>query len=337
MRERVTVADAKNQRIPEVLNVSGSDPRFYSYLNQAIERLVEGSKGKFVGAIQKYRICATHGCITWPRQIETIEAAAVCDCPIRIRNHWFEFVEHGFGLRQEKDGCATDLYDRDSACVHTDITGVNKKLKVYCDLTDDEGADILFQGYNEDGNWIQTAKGDGDYWDGEIIQPAVAGQLSTNIFTVVTGIQKPITKGVIRLYAFNTDDDTQQAIGLYEPDERNPNYRRSLVAGLSNRSSCSGTDTECAAKSVTVLAKMAFLPVYKDTDWLLINSLPAIRFMCQAIRKEENNLWDDAGKYESRALKILDDQLQNHHGDSPIIAIRMPGREIYGGGVANVI
>jgi len=336
MRQRITVADAKAARIPNVLNIPASDPRFLAFLNEAIERLIEMNR-KWVGTVQKYRVCMSNGCITWPRQVETVEAVAVCDWPIRIRNHWYEFVEHGFGLRKETDGCATDMYDRGSVCSFEDIRGTDKKIKAYCDISTDADHPILLQGYNEDGNWIQTPDGNGGWTDGEIVYPSATGTLSTYKFTALTGVQKPVTAGVIRLYEYNTTDATQRAMALYEPDETRPTYRRSLIAGLSGHSSCTGATTGCSTKTVTVLAKMAFMPVYKDTDWLLIQSLSALRNMCQALRKEENNLWEDAKKYEANAVKILEDQLANHHGDAPIMAIRTPSSEVWGGAVENVV
>ena len=40
MRQRITVQDAKAARIPNVLNIPASDPRFLAFLNEAIERLI---------------------------------------------------------------------------------------------------------------------------------------------------------------------------------------------------------------------------------------------------------------------------------------------------------
>jgi len=346
MPQRLTLGDIRASRIPQILNLTSTDTRLAYYVNEAIERLL--AKGKWVGTTQKYQICVYSGCLTWPRQFETIESVAICGFPIQIRNEWFEFNEMGWGLRDEGtgtagtscrvgSGCGSQLLDRGMAVSFEDIRGTDKKIKVYCDIEEGPTPDILLQGYNEDGNWIRTLV-DGDYVDGEYVTPTGAGTLTTNFFTSLTGVQKPITKGSIRLYEYNTTASTQRPLAFYEYDETRPVYRRSLIPGLSNRNSCPDNEDEtCNKKTVTVIAKMAFLPVRQDTDWLLISSIPALRAMCQALRKEENNLWDEAKKYEANAIQILDEQLQAFMGDSEIIAVRMPHPSVYGSAVANVI
>jgi len=337
MKQRINLADAKapGARISNILNYPPSDPRFLGAINEATERLIE--QLKVVGSVMRYRFCASNGCITLPRQIETIEAAAVCNNPITIRNGWFEFVEHGNGQRVEDKGWDRNMVDRGIAVSFEDIRGTGKKLKVYFDLPVDNATQILFQGYDADGNWIKTSDGTGGYYDGELIVPSATGTLSTHYFSALTGVQKPITQGVIRVYEYDTVATTQRAIAIYEPDETRPTYRRILIPGLSTLGSCTGTGDTCATKTVTVMVKIAFMPVYVDTDWLQINSLPALKSMCQALKKEENNLIDDAHKYEANAVRILQNQLQNHEGDGPVIAIKMPSNDSYGGGVANVL
>lgn len=339
MPQRITLGDALDtdiSDIPSILNLPATDPRCRKFVNRAIERLLP--KGKWVGTYQKYQVCVYSGCLTWPRQFEAIESIAICGFPIQIRNEWFEFNEMGWGLRDDNDGCGNQLLDRGTACTFEDIRATGKKLKVYCDISDDSTIPILYQGYNDDRNWIRTLVG-GEYVDGEYILPSPTGTLSTNFFgTTPTGVQKPITKGTIRTYEYDTVTLTQRALAIYEYDETRPIYRRSLINGLSNRGACcNNTDTTCDKKTVTVMAKMSFLPVRKNTDWLLLSSIPALEIMCQALRKEKNNLWDEAKKYEANAVAILDEQLQAFNGDSEVIAVRMPHPSIYGSAVTNAI
>ena len=338
MPTRVTLGDAKDplqSRICNILNVPPTDSRFAVYLNIAIKRLL--AKGKWVGTTQKYQVCTYGGCLTWPRQFETIEAVAICNRPINIRNEWFEFNENGWGLRDQDDEMADQLYDRGTACAFNDIHGTNKKIKVYCDIDQAPTPAILLQGYDQNAQWIRTFHS-GAYVDGEYVTPTAAGALTTNFFTSLTGAQKEVTDGSIRLYEYNTSDSTQLPLAVYEPDETRPIYRRSLIAGLSKVKACAGTqDSTCDKKTVTVVAKMAFIPVRVDVDWLLIGNIPALQLMCQCLRKEENNLWDDAQKYEAKAVQVLDEELQAFMGDSEIIAMRFPRPDIYGAAVGNVI
>jgi len=336
MPQRITFGDVKASRIPLSLNIPPNDPRLLQFVNEGVERLL--AKGKWVGTYQKYQVCVFSGCLTWPRQFETIESLAVCDRPIPVRNEWFEFNEMGWGLRKETDEMGTQMYDRGTACAFEDIIGRDKKIKVYCDIDQGPTPAILLQGRDENGNWIRTLVS-GSYVDGEYVVPTVTGTLTVNKFTCLTGVQKPITSGPIRLYEYSTTFTTQRAIAIYEHDETRPVYRRSLIAGLSNIKRCADStvvDPACDKKTVTVVAKMAFLPVRLDTDWLLISSIPAIKAICQALRKEENNLWDEAAKYEAKAEMILQEQLNAFLGDNVSIAIRTPDPSIYGAAVGNV-
>ena len=114
MPTRTTLADVKASRLPAVLNLPSTDTRVVQFVNEAVQRLL--SKGMWVGTVQKYRACVTAGCLTWPRQFESILAVSVCDQPIPVRSEHFEFVENGYGLRAETDGCPSQLFDRGTAC-----------------------------------------------------------------------------------------------------------------------------------------------------------------------------------------------------------------------------
>ncbi len=331
---RTTLAQARASQIPKILGVCSTDSRVVTYINEATQRLM--TRGKWVGTVQKYAVCVSGGCITWPRQIATIESVAVCDTPIKIRNEWHEFLENGVGLRDADDGGLT-LYDRGTACSFDDMSGTTKKIKVYADVPEDSSARILLQGLDENGNWIRTQDA-GSWVDGEYVSiNASTPQLSTKFFSSLTSVQKPVTNGTVRIYQYDTVATTQTPMGYYEPDETIPWYRRSLITDLVNQGACDGASTSCATKAVTVMAKMAFIPVVNDTDYLLIGNIPALKDMIQSIRKYENNLFEEAQAWESKAIMELDKELSSYLGDGPTISIKTEHRSIYGGAVDNVI
>lgn len=329
-----TMQDVLDSGIPRVLNLSPSDPRIYRYCNEAIARLM--TRGKWVGTVGRFRFCTEDDCLTWPRQIATIEAVAVCDQPITIRNGWFEFLDSGYGLQESGScSCGANLFDRGECCTFADIRGTNKKVKVYADVTEAAGAKILIQGYDQNDNWIRTEpNGVGTGWeDGEYVAlNAATPQTSTKFFKAITSVQKPNTNGVIRLYELNTSDNTQRAIAIYEWDETRPVYRKSQIPGLTSNGET------CNTKTVTVQAKLAFIPVKKATDWLLIGNIPAIKDMCQSIAKRENNLISESAAWEASAINELQKELRTYSGAGVVNAVRMQPKEISGaGGVLNLI
>lgn len=330
---RPTLADAKDASsgISRVLNLDPSDDRFVSYVNESMARLI--TRMKSWGTVTRYQICVTNGCITWPREVAAIEAVAVCNAPITIRNGWFEFLENGPGLQGNDVGCGLQLIDRGRACVFSDIIGINKKIKVYADVAESATARILLLGYDENYNWIRTETGPGSgvWQDGEYVLISTTPQTSVNFFSKITDDQKPITNGFVRLYEYDTVLLTQRAIAVYEPDETRPDYPRSVIPGLSQVSGGA-----CETKTVTAQVKLDFIPARNDTDFLVIPNLPAIKEMCQSIRKSENNLFQEAEAWEMRARKELNFQLNHYTGSGVVQPVRLPRREVFGAGVLNM-
>ena len=97
--ERLTLSSVRSA-IAEAIGCCADDDRVARQLNKAQRRLM--AKNKWVGTTVRYRVCVSAGCLTWPRQIETIEAFAICDCPGRLRDQWFEFLGHGRMLVGER-------------------------------------------------------------------------------------------------------------------------------------------------------------------------------------------------------------------------------------------
>lgn len=331
---RLTLSQAKSSRIPVVLGMCSSDSRFVAYLNEAMERLLH--KGKWVGTYGRYHFCVEDGCITWPRQLATIEGVAVCDGPVQIRNEWFEFIENGPGLIKEctSGSCITCgglmLVDRGYYPTFKDVTGTTKKIRIYPDLTADVGKRILLQGLDENGNQIRTLDGT-TYVDGEYVTLAMPSVTSTKFFSALTGVQKPETNGVIRLYSFNTTNSTQEAIAVYEPDELVPMYRRSFISGLPEPSD------DCDTINVQVIAKHAFIQVKNDTDYLAVPNLAALKEMCMSLKKAEDNLFQEAEMYEGRAIRELERQLEHHLGDAAMPTLNIKNASFVGAPVENLV
>lgn len=335
---RLTLGDVRAV-VAKVMKVLPTDDRVVDYVNEAVQRLLP--RGKWVGTVQRYKICTTDSCITWPRQIETIEAYTLCGDPGTVRNGWFEFVDNGVGIVESCNSClGNQLLDRGEAVTFEDMTGSTHYVNVKSDASEDSAAKILLQGYDQDGNWIRTQQSDGTWIDGEYVAINTIGTLSTNIFTNLTGVQKPVTNGPVRLFNYNPSDATNTPIAFYEADERRPVYRRSMIPGLSrlNGCNCNCADSEeTDRKSVVVVAKMRFIPVINDTDYLLITHAPAIKDMVQAILKRERNLFQESVAWEQSAVNELQNQLKSYEGDGVVPTIRMMGAELYGGGGVPVI
>lgn len=330
---RLTLADVRASRIPKVLGVCATDPRVAEFVNDATQRLL--TKGHWWGSYARIRICATEGCLTMPPQVAAVERASICGGPIRVHDQWYEFLENGFGVRNggpsssssSTGGCwggcsgLGEALQRGTFPTFADVRGTNKKLTLVCDMEGDVDKNVLVLGYDENDNWIRTEQG-GVIKDGELVPLAQsAGTETDHYFTVVTDIQAPNNlDGQWWLYEKDVDEGTLRMLGHYQYFETRPNYQRYFFPGIP-----SGSDSEgnCTLTTVEMIAKLEFIPVKNDTDYLLIGNLPAIKEMSRAIMLSEKepdmekagNILDAGMKL---ALRELDTELNHYLGERAI-------------------
>lgn len=319
--------------VAEILNVCSTDSKVLSLTNEAHQRLV--NKGKYVGTTQSYRICVgDDACLVWPRQIEAIEAWALCQTPGVIRNQWYEFNGQGPGIIKEDQNWFNVMIDKGTAVAFDELSNNTnaKKIQVTADVTESSGLTILLQGYDENAAWIRTQSA-GTWIDGEKVTISTTSQLTTKNFSVLTGVQKPVTNGPVRLaeYRVSTGLVIKQ-LAYYESDEQVPIYRKSFLPGMENIDGCGDSD-DCSNKSVTVIAKLRHIDVRGDNDWLLIGNRSALRLMAQAILKEKRNLLQEALIYEAQATKLLQEELSTFEGDGALPVLKTEGHETWGAGV----
>lgn len=294
--------------------MTAGDARLVDYINEACERLLW--KGKWPSCYGSFTIAASNGRIVWPRQIETIERWANNNTPGAVQNDWYEWIETGFGLRDEQCGYdGLTLIDQGTDCVFANVSVVpGAILKLKSSVTTDTGSDkVLIQGFDHLGNWVRTLSG-GVYVDGEYVALNGTSYVSTTTqFSRVTGIQKPETDGFVSLWEVDPATGFLNRLGYYEPTETVPSYRVSLVPGV---------NPDCTPVFVNVMAKLRFIRAAVGTDYVLPPNLAAIKLMIAAIYKEENNLLQEAVGYEASALRVLNEQLNHYLGDGAELVVQ---------------
>lgn len=342
---RLTLGSVKPW-LASTLNFCVDDPRLTDHINAACERLLYEMKS--TGTWIKYRVCLNNGCIVWPRQIETIEAVAVCDNPIPIRNQFFEFLETGFGIIKSTD-CGGKLVDQGEVCSFDNIAGTGKKLAIYSDQTESTTEKMILQYYDKDGQWVRTEEpaASGTWIDGEAFTLPVAGNYVYSSNEVLPNglvrVIKPKTKGVIRLYEYDVATTDLKPLAYYEPSETVPVYRSSLIPSLS-LAGCCGVQDGCDKRSVTVIGKLRFIPAEVDNDFLPIGHKEAIRLGCQGVAKERKDLFAEAMNYWYGAIDpvsgtriggavgLLKKQLEHYIGHGVSQPIKVVNTATFGGG-----
>lgn len=273
-----------------------------------------------------------------PRQIASLEGIAICGRPVTLRNQYFEFLETGAGIQggrfvgESGSQCSfscgpSAVIFRGTVATQTDIVGINKKLRLICDLASDVGKEVLCLGFDENGNWVRTVQG-GTVKDGEIIVLAQStGTDSNNLFSSITDIQPPDDlDGQWWLYSLNTDDSTVSLLSNYQYDEVRPVYNRYLMPICSRTGSCTQT-------LVDAIGKLAYIPMRVNTDYCIIGNIPALKTGCEAINSAEHEPDGvkkiqimEAGMIE--ATKFLNEELQANTGDKTV-----PGIQVFNFGI----
>lgn len=318
----------------KVLNLNASDSRVLDYVNRAIERLLY--EGKWKDTLARYAVCVTNGCLVWPRQIETIEGIAVCESPFTIRNGFYEFLENGPGVLKDTSAVGLTMVDRGNVVAFDTPLGTGKKLAIYADGTEAAGT-VLLRYFDSNGNRVFTTY-QGAVIEGERLTIPAAGAYTYSTYQVLPSglyaVIKPVTKYPIRLYEYAVAGGALKALAYYEPDEVVPEYRASFIPCLAGQ----GCGTAgCSSSIVTIIAKLRYIPATGDDSILMIPHTDAIRLGVQAVKKEEDNMLDEAQKYWMTAIRSLDQQLKHWKGSGVVAPIRMVGSSTYGGGITNII
>ena len=365
---RLTLQDIYNSRIPQAIGACAPDPRIIAIVNEAQERLL--TKGIWWSTYAKYRMAAYDSMITMPPQLATIESIALNHQPIQIHDLWFEFLDNGFGTRTPsqlgtaggttlggKTGCygIPEANFRGNFPTFRDLTPNSdaKKIIIVCDLLADITATstvtVTVLGYDQNGNWVRTIQ-NGLYTDGEVIALAQSpGTTSVNYFSSITDIQFSAARsGQCWLYELDTVTSVQTLTGWYQWYETRPSYGRWLIPSIGTPTgSCvppanapqtwtqgeiPAPSTSCNPALIEVIGKKAFIPVSIPTDYLIIDCIPALKFMCQAVKKEEDAVsssdLQEAMGFETKAVAEMDDQLDHYLGSGRRIGMNIQGSNL---------
>lgn len=246
---------------------------------------------------------------TLPRNLESIlagtyqsSATACYGSPLEIRNSWYSYSMSG-------PGNVTGSYARQGIIPlegrYTTFADWTTPKRLRIKLEQVEAQDrIIFKGALA-GNRIYTQDGS-DWIEGVVLDySAGGGELDASLLTVTTDqlfdappyqIVKPITFGRISLFTVDIDG-AETPVGVYDPDETTPSYKRYRVPACPTGSTIFST-----------ICKKAYVPLVNKTDKLLIENLGAIRNGLKALQKEdaEDDIRADALWAKAKNLLIAE-------------------------------
>lgn len=325
---RLTVRNIKASRIPQAVGInSGNTPQICQFLNEAQERLIKaGGESGWWGGWSKmiFNVDPNNPYITAPREVARLINLDVCREPVRIQNEFYEFLEFGYGLNRQfvsSSGCSQcnncqyqEAYDRGTYPTAVDLTA-GMKLRVYLTNSADAKKRLFYAGKDTNGQIINTID-QGVSVQGDFITFDTPFADSAYTLNELTGLQKDTTFGPIRLYGVSSSG-AETYLATIAATEDNPAYRRYFLNGLPKQ--CADCDSSTTTVQVVGIAKLEFIPVSNDTDFLLIGNIPALKNECLAVRYQEMDTETSrklARENHAEAVRILNEELTHYLGRS---------------------
>jgi len=324
---RPTLASARASSLPASIGLCAADISAIAVaVNEAQEVLVTDPLAPDTGwwggwSRMGFTVQPSHrnAYITTPRDIARLTDIDVCNHPIHIRNGFYEFLEFGAGLKPNccKGSCqqGTQAFERDSVVTLTDlITTAPQTIRLYPTDPADTGKRFLIQGKDQNGMPVtsvdnitkQTISGENVYLTFPFVD-------TVNEFTVITGISKEQTIGQVQIFQVDDETGAENPLSNMDPGETTASYRRYFLNGLPCR--CCNSPT--GQVQVTAQAKLDFVPVQSDADYLIIQSIPAVIEEVQArrySRMDSKLAASQEQKHHAKALSILFGQLDHYLG-----------------------
>jgi hypothetical protein len=298
MPSRLRLYDIRNSSAAQSVGLcQGNIAQIAADVNQVQERLLfcreasdEGWWGSW--AEMAFLVDSNNPFITTPRDVARIEVMTVCNRPVQIRNSFYEYLTFGNGRMPKTPpwcDCSDYLqtYSRNVVPTFFDLSNPPQMLRV--SLTDPADVDkrVLLQGWDNNDVPIHSQ---------DVLQEVqgvfvVLGQTptiatnpdgSTALFNKITGIQKDLTNGQIKIEQVHPNTGAVVLLLTMEPTEQVSGYRRYFLNPTPKN--CCTVQSPSTALTVSALVKLELIPVMADTDYLLIQSLQAVIEEWQSLR-----------------------------------------------------
>lgn len=324
---RPTFSMALNSTLPQAVGKCNRDrSAVAAYVNQATEQLLadpmapeEGWFGSFVDAVFNVPVTNLQGTLITPREIARIDVLDICKRPRFIRNGFYEYLMFGNGKQPRgccSPGCGQvqQAFERDDAPLLAPFPATGPQMiRFFPSNNADVGKLVQLQGPDQNGKTVYSD----DPTTGEAIigeQIALQIPFATAAFRYqnITGLMKDPTLGPVTVFAVDASGNQTQ-ISTMAPDETAAAYRQYFLNGLP--ASCCNTPQGIV--QVTAKCKLDFIPVINDSDYLLIQSIPALIEESMAIRWSRMDAPQAVAKEKARhakALSILCGQLDHFYG-----------------------
>lgn len=324
---RVTLKDFRTSRGPGLLGLCVDDtPNIAAYVNQAQDELMmlSGETG-FWGGWERYAfgVLPSNPYLTLPSRFVRAINLDVCSFPIVLNNEFYEFLEAGPGLQPSSpdspDWCGKLAgFEKGAFPTMVDLTATNQKILAYLTDVRDGNVSVTIRGLDQNGNRIYTTGADGLEINGFQLDLTVPFVSSAFVVTKIEGIIKPVTYGDVLITQQDQTTFNEVTLARIEARETSPLYRRYYIKRLPG--SCC-LDPTTGKALITALCKLEYQPAIVDTDFLMIQNIPALIEECMSIRyrgMDIGNAQALAQRCHAKAISLLRGQQRHTMGEQRI-------------------
>lgn len=204
------------------------EPKIFRQITDSIEMLA--NKGEIDPLVGFVDLCVSGNCVTLPREVETVISVNICGRPAMARDQLFEFHLNGPGSRDCGQGCRYTWTDGGRWPTYKDLN-CPAKVVAFLENIEDQGKQLWVFGFDDQNRPLRTKIG--ETWRDGYLVPTIYGYALPDVnapaISRITGIVKDLTVANVRLSSFDSSSTTGTLIGVFEPDETKPEYRRIQV------------------------------------------------------------------------------------------------------------
>jgi hypothetical protein len=183
-------------------------------VNQA--RRLLWNKRAWTSQEEYVQICCVNNCFTLPNRYEQIKLAWIGDDSASLADEWFN-ATNAFALRAE-NSCHRGIVEVGGLHVlFRDYTTHPYQLGIIAEDIEDAGTELMFEVQDQYDTYHKVN-----------LFAAQSPNLSKTDLLIkgVRAVSKPVTKGRIRVYAYDMELQARTLIAIYQPNDSNPTFRR---------------------------------------------------------------------------------------------------------------
>lgn len=288
----------------DIINALGKcdEATVFRRLSDAVRLLA--NKGLFDANVAFMDIRTDEGVITLPTEVSTVLAVNVGCRPTLIRDEWFQYHLNGVGSELKSDCGYTDVLSQNTPIIRA-LEGPVKLIAKPRKVTDNNKVIRVF-GWTEAGERIYSEEG-GETVDGFLV-PVVFGMPQVNAdapaIARIDRVQKDSFNDYVELIAVNPLVTATElyTLGLYQPWERDPSYRRIRISIRDN------SQQEGIPQTVRIAYKKKSTEIRSMDDWINLDNREALLLAVKAVKFREANNFEQSRIAEGEAQRIMSEE-----------------------------